>query len=140
MLTTHLAKRCLTGADRDAPVFASPTGHGLRYVNWKRRVWDLAVEQAGLVGLTFHDLKRTAGTELVKAGVDIKTAQARLGHASPMTTLKIYAPATAEADREAANRVGERFRPVDRMLTDSSRGLRSATRNSLCDQHLRGGR
>jgi integrase len=71
-----------------------------------------AVQEVGLVGLTCHDLKHAAGTELVKAGVDIKTAQARLGHASPVTTLKVYAQASEQADREAANRVGERLRPV----------------------------
>jgi integrase len=113
MLSDHLRRRGLTGADRDAPIFASPTGMPLRYDNWKIREWEPAVAAAGMAGFTFHDLKHTAGTELVKAGVDAKTAQARLGHASPVTTLKIYAEATAEADRDAADRVRERFRPRD---------------------------
>lgn len=119
MLTEHLASRGLTGADSNAPVFTSPKGLPLAYDNWKTRAWYPAVKEVGLGGLTFHDLKHTAGTELVKAGVDVKTAQARLGHASPVTTLKIYAQATPEADREAADRVGERFRPVEWMLNDS---------------------
>jgi integrase len=43
----------------------------------------------------------------------VKTAQARLGHANPQTTLRIYAQATDRADRQAAERIGERFRPRD---------------------------
>jgi hypothetical protein len=45
----------------------------------------------------------------VAEGVDIKTAQERLGHSDPRLTLAIYAQATTEADREAANRLGDRF-------------------------------
>ncbi len=124
MLSDHLASRGLSGADRDAHVFAAASGMPLRYDNWKARVWNPAVQTAGLAGLTFHDLKHTAGTELVKAGVDVKTAQARLGHASRVTTLKIYAQATAEADREAADRVGARVRPRDGrgMIRDAGHG------------------
>ena len=52
-------------------------------------------------------------TALVAAGIDIKTAQTRLGHANPALKLAIYARATVEADRRAADAVGERFRPRD---------------------------
>ncbi|MGH8296547.1 MAG: tyrosine-type recombinase/integrase [Steroidobacteraceae bacterium] len=62
--------------------------------------------------LNFHDLKHTAGTALLDEGINVKTAQSRLGHANPRTTLAVYAQATAEADREAARRLGERFRPL----------------------------
>jgi hypothetical protein len=41
----------------------------------------------------------------------VKTAQVRLGHASPITTLRIYAQATPRADKEAAERLGDLFRP-----------------------------
>jgi hypothetical protein len=53
-----------------------------------------------------------AATALVAAGVDVKTAQTRLGHSSPSVTLAIYARATSEADRRAADAIGEAFRPV----------------------------
>jgi integrase len=113
MLADHLAARGLTAADADAPVFASPTGQALRYDNWRARVWLPAVRAVGLDGFTFHDLKHTAATALVGSGVDIRTARARLGHASPVTTLRIYAQATEAADRDAADRVGETLRPRD---------------------------
>jgi hypothetical protein len=51
---------------------------------------------------------------MVAEGVDVKTAQRRPGHANMTLTLQVYARASAEADRRAAELVGERFRPRDR--------------------------
>jgi hypothetical protein len=42
----------------------------------------------------------------VVAGVEVNTAQRRLGHANVTLTLQVYARATAEADRRAAELVG----------------------------------
>lgn len=55
------------------------------------------------------DLRRANATGLVAEGVDVRTAQARLGHADPRLTLAIYAQATGDADRSAAARIGARF-------------------------------
>jgi integrase len=52
-----------------------------------------------------------AATALVAAGVDIKTTQVRLGHSSPTVTLGIYARATEQADRLAAEAIGALFAP-----------------------------
>lgn len=113
MLAQVLAERGVTATDPEAFVFVSPDGARLHYSNWRQRVWLPAREAAGLSNLNFHDLKHTAGTALLEEGVNIKTAQERLGHANPRTTLAVYAQATKEADREAAKRLGERFRPRD---------------------------
>jgi len=43
---------------------------------------------------------------LVNAGVDVRTAQHRLGHSDPRLTLGIYAQVVPEADREAAETLG----------------------------------
>ena len=121
LLSAHLSARGLTGADPGRWVFVGPDGQGLDYANWRTRVWRPAVERCGLVGLRFHDLRHAAGTAMVTGGVDIKTAQARLGHASPLTTLRIYAQATPQADRDAAKTVGEVFRPPAAGQPDSGR-------------------
>jgi integrase len=73
------------------------------------RVWLPAARGAGLEGLTFHDLRRANATALVLDGVDLKTAQTRLGHSDPRLTLGVYAQATSEADRAAADALGRRF-------------------------------
>lgn len=118
ILSDHLAARDLTGADPDAYVFATAAGGPLHYSNWRRRVWVPATETAGLPGLTFHDLRRANATALVADGVDLKTAQTRLGHSDPRLTLAVYAQATAEGDRLAADRLGARFLgPADRLAT-----------------------
>jgi integrase len=109
MLAAHLSACRLTAADTGSLVFTSPEGDPLDYSNRRRRVWIPAVRQAGVPSAGFHDLRRTNATQLVAAGVDIKTAQSRLGHADPRLTLAVYAQAVAEADRDAAARLDERF-------------------------------
>jgi hypothetical protein len=54
-----------------------------------------------------------AATALVASGTNVKTAQVRLGHASPQMTLRVHAQADQGADRAAANRIGELFRRRD---------------------------
>jgi len=112
LLSEHLSRRGLTGADPEAFVFTARRGGPLDYSHWRIRVWRPAVATAGLTGLTFHDLRRAAATGLIAEGVDLKTAQTRLGHADPRLTLAVYAQATTEADRVAADRLGARFMPT----------------------------
>lgn len=109
LLSHHLAQRGLTGADSQAFLFAAAGGQPLDYTWWRRRVWLPALDAAGLHGVGFHDLRRANATEMVRAKVDVKTAQARLGHSDPRLTLAIYAQATTEGDAEAAERLGDRF-------------------------------
>jgi integrase len=111
LFTAHLARRGITGADADEYVFTMPEGGSLDYSHWRRRYWGPAVEQAGLDGLTFHDLRRAASTALVLEGVDLKTAQTRLGHTDVRLTVGLYAQASTEADRKAAEQVGDRYAP-----------------------------
>jgi len=46
---------------------------------------------------------------LAAEGVDVKTAQTRLGHTDPRLTLAIYAQATTEGDRSAAEKLSARL-------------------------------
>ena len=55
----------------------------------------------------FHDLRHFSATQLIGAGVDVRTVAHRLGHADPSTTLRVYAHALAERDREAAAILGK---------------------------------
>jgi integrase len=107
LLAAHVERRGLTTAD--AFLFAEADGDVLDYSNWRSRVWVPACREAGLPGLVFHDLRRANATALVAEGVDLKTAQTRLGHSDPRLTLAIYAQATTEADRSAADRLAGRL-------------------------------
>lgn len=58
------------------------------------------------VNARFHDLRHFSATQLIGAGVDVRTVAHRLGHADPATTLRVYAHALAERDRGAAAILG----------------------------------
>jgi Phage integrase family len=73
----------LTGAEPDRLVFTTPQGQPLDYSHWRIRTWLRATDKAGLDGAGFHDLRRANATILVAEGIDVKTAQTRLGHADP---------------------------------------------------------
>jgi integrase len=111
MLASHLMRQGLSEADEDEYVFTMPDGGPLWYQNWRIRFWLPACKEVGLAGLGFHDLRRMNATGLVAGGIDVKTVQARLGHSDPRLTLAIYAQATTEADRAAADLLGARLMP-----------------------------
>jgi integrase len=85
-------------------------------------VWLSATERAGFTGLQFHDLRRTAAASVAEQ-IDIKTAEVRLGHADPRTTLGVHAPATKQRDRDAAERLGVQFRPPLATPGRAARGM-----------------
>lgn len=94
------------------PVFPAPAGGMIRHTNWRRRVFDPAVESAGLFPepvvdesgpvldkdgkpkmvftLHPHELRHTAASLAIAAGANIKAVQAMLGHARASITLDRY--------------------------------------------------
>lgn len=57
----------------------------------------------GYEGLMLHELRHTVASLLIAEGLDVKSAQHQLGHASAQTTLNIYAHAFESRSREAAD-------------------------------------
>jgi integrase len=97
-------------------VFGSPEGGVLRVGNFRQRVFDRAAREAGLTGLTPHDLRHTAASLAVSSGANVKAVQRLLGHASAAMTLDVYASlfdddldALAERMDEAAVRARADF-------------------------------
>lgn len=67
------------------------------------------------IDTTLHKLRHHAATELIAAGVDVRTVAGRLGHSGGgTTTLRTYTAWVAEADQRAASGIGSRMpaRPV----------------------------
>jgi integrase len=55
------------------------------------------------IATTFHKLRHYSATELIAAGIDVRTVAGRLGHGGGgTTTLKVYAAWVSEADQRAA--------------------------------------
>lgn len=64
-----------------------------------------------LPGIRFHDLRHFAATNLLSAGIDVRTVSSRLGHANASTTLGTYAHFVGAADRNAAEVLGNVIGP-----------------------------
>ena len=56
--------------------------------------------------LAVHAWRHTAATSLLHSGANIKTVQARLGHANPAITMALYVHPVVEADEAAAAHFG----------------------------------
>jgi integrase len=71
-------------------VFTSANGTPVRASNFRNRIWNPAVERAGLTGVTPHALRHTAAGLLTQLGAHPKVIQQRLRHASIRTTFDVY--------------------------------------------------
>jgi len=84
-LDEHVANR------PDASIFSATDGSMVRLSNWRHRIWQPAVEQAGLPsGSTPYVLRHTAASLMAQQGVPVSTAAAALGH-DPAIYLRTYA-------------------------------------------------
>jgi integrase len=71
-------------------VFPSASGTPLRNRNWRRDVFDSAVEALGL-RITPHNLRDTAASLAIQEGASVVAVARLLGHESAATTLNHYA-------------------------------------------------
>ncbi|MDO5699719.1 MAG: site-specific integrase [Dermatophilus congolensis] len=103
-LVRPVIREWMQGKELDDLLFTAPEGGYLLTSNWRRAVrWD----ETGC-GRRPHDLRHTAATLWLLAGVDIKTVAAWLGHASAKLTLDTYMHwMGSDADRAALARVNE---------------------------------
>lgn len=63
-------------------------------------------KKLGIEGIHFHSLRHFTATQLIAAGVDIRTVSGRLGHANASMTLGIYSHVLEAKDREAGEIMG----------------------------------
>lgn len=70
-----------------------------------RRPFDKIVKQIGMPEFRFHDLRHTYAVISIKAGVDLKTLSAAMGHHSVAFTLDTYAFALTDMKQESARRM-----------------------------------
>lgn len=84
-------------------VFTTPVGghyaHNTLSHSFKR-----AVEKIG-VSCRFHDMRHTYAVNSLRAGDDVKTVQANLGHATAAFTLQKYAHYTEDMRVDSAARM-----------------------------------
>lgn len=87
-LVQHMEKH--VKAEADALLFTFPGGSALRRAWFRQRVWLPAIEQAGLEGLRFHDLRHTFVSLWVALGRNAKEVSKVAGHSSVAFTLDRY--------------------------------------------------
>jgi integrase len=85
----------------DGSVWPKPDSATQRYARMCARLgWDMHL----------HQLRHYSATELIAAGVDIRTVAGRLGHGGGgTTTLRVYSAWVAEADQRAAASLATRL-------------------------------
>ena len=107
-LAHHLDQHVTRTAD--SLVFTTGSGTPLRSPNFHRNIWRPAIAQAGLVPLTPHDLRRTAGSLLLSEGAGMRQVMEHLGHSSIVVTMNIYAKVFPSDMDALADRLEERHR------------------------------
>ena len=79
-------------------LFTNSAGKPLEYAWIRKNVFNPAVAAAGLEGVSPHSLRHTYASLLLDKGAPIPVVSRLLGHASPATTMSIYAHAIRHAD------------------------------------------
>jgi hypothetical protein len=101
-LAAHLRRH---PRELDQPVLLTPAG-GLVDADRFGHQWRRACRAVG-VEVRYHDLRHTYAGTLLSDGVSVKAVAQWLGHASAVTTLKVYShlmPADADIARAVLNR------------------------------------
>jgi integrase len=81
-------------------------GDPLQMTNIGKREFARLTKAAGVRVITFHGLRHTSATLLLKAGVPPKVVQERLGHQSIAITMDVYAHVLPGMQQEAAAKLG----------------------------------
>jgi integrase len=88
-------------APDDSLVFARWDG-ATRAPHWLTQKFGLTMAALKIEGVTLHSLRHTHASQLIAAGMDVLTISRRLGHGSPVITLKTYGHLFSNTDARAA--------------------------------------
>ena len=104
----RLQTRCQKSKDArafsDNTVFRGETGQPVQHKNFVDRMFKADLKAWKGREIRFHDLRHTAATLMVSAGIDLRTVQEILGHADIETTLNY-----AHLVESVVERVPERY-------------------------------
>lgn len=88
----------------DALVFCDHAGQPIR-PSRVSGAWRDVVKARKLPKVRFHDLRHTHASALISGGLDVVKISRRLGHASPVVTLGVYAHLFKQSDDGAADAI-----------------------------------
>lgn len=94
--------------DSEGYIFSSSAdGRVPWHPNSISRIFRQLADKAGASHVRLHDLRHYVATQLLAAGVDVRTVAGRLGHRDAATTLNVYSHFIPEADQRAAVVLGD---------------------------------
>lgn len=88
-------------------VFPSRTGGPLSPISLGRTQMAAACKEAGLEKHSLYSLRHSCATLSIKAGVDLKTISAKLGHANISQTLAVYVHVLPSSREDAATKIAD---------------------------------
>ena len=86
-----------------------PFGMSLSANNSGQREFSKLIKATKIWPITFHGMRHTAATLMLREGIPIKVVSERLGHKKVTITLDIYAHALPSMQRDAATKLGALF-------------------------------
>ncbi|BDG62318.1 site-specific integrase [Caldinitratiruptor microaerophilus] len=90
-------------------VFTTEIGTPLNPSNVRNRHLPEILAKAGLPKIRFHDLRHTFVTNMIDAGVDLKTVSELAGHSQVQVTADIYRHVFRRQKKDAVERLGALF-------------------------------
>jgi len=90
-------------------VFANNHGSYLS-ADWMRTIFHRLLVEAGLPYMRFHDLRHSAATILLAAGVHPKMVQELLGHSTISMTMDVYSHVLPSMQQEMAHKIDGLFK------------------------------
>jgi integrase len=104
-LVSHVETYSLPGPD--GLVFPTRNGTPVQSPSFTANVFKRALRKAGLPAMRIHDLRHTAVSLALAAGIDPKTSQTRAGHRSSSLHLDLYGHMFEGADAAVAGRLDD---------------------------------
>ena len=105
-------------------MFTSENGALLRRSNFRRRVWQPALRDAGLpMGATFHDLRHACASWLIHAGANPLEVAQKLRHTRVTTTLSVYGHLFEGTDARLDGLLEDTFAGAGAEISRTTRGL-----------------
>lgn len=111
--TIHVAKTILDKLDYGGEwLFTNRGGGPIRYSGFRQRVWNPAVDRAGLEPKpTPHALRHTCASWLLSAGYPMLAVSRHLGHKSALMTADVYGGVVDQVGAQLADAIGQQLAP-----------------------------
>jgi integrase len=88
-------------------VFVNENGGPVDGANWRKRVFNKALEKAGLREIRVHDLRHTYASLLIQGSESLAYIRDQLGHHSIKVTVDIYGHLAPEGNKEAVDKLDD---------------------------------